>query len=329
MNSMRYFYLLSFFFLLSGNTLCAQQNENKDEKDPLSANAKQMMSYLITGENQLVSGLKIDFVESKASLSGVIPSRKGRHALNVSVGLDDGIFNVFSKNSINRQYSISYNYSIIPYNNKYIIHKFDTIWTKLRFITLSPFYDGQKYALYKNDISNRIQETIQSYGLDISFDLYRRLGFEKKKQLYFRLTGTLARGSNIEDFTKKDFIEIDSIFASSKKVIYAEKKGTAYQGNSLEYGFNYGLKGEIYFMPWEGGFAPGFYGRIGFRNSTILNKALIPTEIGLLFSIVSSDKKQNNITVLPHVRWQSVTKTGSDNFFIGVRLAVPVNIPNQ
>lgn len=210
------------------------------------------------------------------------------------------------------------------------IKLFKDIWTVEynTYFGLSGFYERESLDIYNSDV------TIQSfddrfkdakgdlYGVKASLNHITR--WKCGTFVMFRLLGDFGRGSNFEDFDKKDFIYNTNPEIVGAGTMVEEKKKTGYytkDGSPYSYGFLQKYSTELYVSSK----VAGVYAKFGYsKNDALAKKETLPFETGIMIN-VNSDKK-SGVSILLFVARENLKVHPDLDTNFGFKIGLPINI---
>ncbi|MCI9843514.1 hypothetical protein [Flavobacterium pectinovorum] len=210
------------------------------------------------------------------------------------------------------------------------IKLFKDIWTVEynTYFGLSGFYERESLDIYNNDVNiqsfdDRFKDTKGDlYGVKASLNHITR--WKSGTFVMFRLLGDFGRGSNFEDFKKKDFIYNTNPEIIGGGTMVEEKKKTGYyteNGVAYTYGFLQKYTTELYVSSK----VAGIYGKFGYsQNEALAKKETLPFETGIMIN-VNSDKK-NVVSILLFVAREDLNVHPDLDTNFGFKIGLPINV---
>jgi len=210
------------------------------------------------------------------------------------------------------------------------IKKFKDIWTvyKTAYIGISPFYERQGMDIYQSETSliafkDMFHTTTGDlFGGRFSFNYVRSM--KKGSFAMLRLLTTFGRGSNFNEFEKKEYsystisttIDGEPVFVENKKTGYTHKTGAIY-----DYGFVQKYNVEFYASLSS----IGVYGKIGYeKNESLINREFYPLETGIILNLKS--EKKSIVSLLLFVSRQNLNVHPDDDMNLGFKIGLPIFI---
>jgi hypothetical protein len=193
---------------------------------------------------------------------------------------------------------------------------------------LSGYYERESMDIYQNDntiqtFNDRfIENKGDLYGLKASFNSVGR--WKSGEFVMFRALADFGRGSNFEDFDKKDFVFNSNPETLGTGTMVEEKKKTGYyveNGSPYSYGFLQKYTTEIYASLK----VVGAYVKFGYsKNEALIKKETLPFETGLMIN-VNSDKK-SVVSILLFVAREDLNVHPDLDTNFGLKIGLPINI---
>lgn len=195
----------------------------------------------------------------------------------------------------------------------------------------SPYYERESLETYKDDaliaeFSKRFTETRGDlYGAKLSFNHVVR--HRNGAFMMFRALAAFGRGSNFEDFKKKEYLYNTLPAPVGSGTVVEEQKNTAYYTENASpycYGFLQKYTTELYISSK----AVGIYGKFGYsRNEALAKKETLPFETGVMIN-VQSDKK-SVVSILLFVSRDDLKVHPDDDTNVGFKIGLPINIKKR
>ncbi|CAD0009700.1 hypothetical protein [Flavobacterium chungangense] len=210
------------------------------------------------------------------------------------------------------------------------IKLFKDIWTVEynTYFGLSGFYERESLDIYNNDVNiqsfdDRFKDTKGDlYGVKASLNHITR--WKSGTFVMFRLLGNFGRGSNFEDFKKKDFIYNTNPEIIGGGTMVEEKKKTGYyteNGVAYTYGFLQKYTTELYVSSK----VAGIYAKFGYsKNEALAKKETLPFETGIMIN-VNSDKK-SVVSILLFVAREDLNVHPDLDTNFGFKIGLPINV---
>ena len=258
-----------------------------------------------------------------------VNTNKKMNLLSEKLSDDQNRYLIFRKDS-KHKYRIKDEYEINAYKD---------IWSSkmISWINLSISATNSNFRTYNSLTESLLDTTSLLPSVNLSYNLFKKW-MKHNQYLFFKVGIGIKRVNSLLDLEKFDYKKETIITINGSEQLKNEKSGTAYRGN-LFHGIGFEAPIEIYWAPWELPAIPGLYSKLLYSyGDTWINKNKLGFDIGIIWNVHSQqDNDKNLISIVPYMSWLSILKEYkdagktidkdlSDQFLVGVKFGIPVNI---